>query len=399
MIPSNTDLPNLNVTQPIRTALLLVATLLPILGCEHKNKAPGSVVFVTSKQAFLRDRIAAVSNRTGEVVNGDQLKVLDHARHFLKVETSKGEIGWIEEKAVATPELSGEFDTLRDAHKSDPTVASGVARDQVYLHIKPGREAEHFYLLNEGDKLQLLKRATLTKSGGQTTIAQARKAIPQAPGTNATIKKEVLPAQTEPVPPTMEDWWLVRTAKGDTGWMISRMLDVDAPDALTRYAEGQRFVGAYKLATVHDEGAPTDLKDFAEYVTVLSPYKAGLPFDFDQVRVFTWSLQHHRYETAFRDRNIAGFLPVDLAALKDPAGKTALAQQELPGFRYRVLAASSPIPSPDPTTGVMSVGRTITKSYRLEGSQVHRIAPPNLPQEEEAHPNPEEKKDKKARRR
>ena len=391
----------MNVTQPTRAAFLLAAALLPSLGCEHKNKVSGSVVFVTSKQAFLRDRIAAVSNRTGEVANGDQLKVLDHARHFIKVETSKGEIGWIEEKAVATPELSGEFDVLRDAHKSDPPVASGVARDQVYLHIKPGRDAEHFYLLNEGDKLQLLKRATLVKSGGQTTIAQARKAIPQAAGTNATIKKEAAPAPVaaEPVPPTMEDWWLVRDAKGDTGWMISRMLDVDAPDALTRYSEGQRFVGAYKLATVHDEGAPTDLKDFVEYVTVLSPYKAGLPYDFDQVRVFTWSLQHHRYETAFRDRNIAGFLPVDLVALTDPTGKTPIAQQELPGFRYRVLAASSPIPAPDPATGIMTPGRTITKTYRLEGSQVHRIAQPSAPQEEEAHPNPEVKKDKKSRKR
>ena len=89
------------------------------------------------------------------------------------------------------------------------------------------------------------------------------------------------------------------------------MLDVDAPDTLTRYSEGQRFVGAYVLTTVHDEDAPTDLKDIPIYVTVLSPYKSGLPYDFDQVRVFTWSLQHHRYETGFREKNIEGFLPVN----------------------------------------------------------------------------------------
>ncbi len=383
--------------RPTRATLLLAVALLSTFGCDRfKAKSSDNFVYVTTKQAFLRDRIAAVSNRTGEVANGDQLKVLDHARHFIKVQTFKGEVGWIEEKAVATPEVSGEFDKLRDDHKADPTIASGVIRDQVYLHIKPGRESEHFYLLNEGDKIQLLRRATLVKAGAQATIAQARKAIPQAAGTNAALAKDTTPAV--PVAPVMEDWWLVRDSKGDTGWMISRMLDVDAPDALTRYAEGQRFVGAYKLRTVHDDAAPTELKDIPEYVTVLSPYKAGLPYDFDQVRVFTWSLQHHRYETAFRDRNIDGFLPLDLFTLKDPSGKTPLAQQQLPGFRYRVLAADSPAVTPDPASGAMIPGKTITKTYRLEGNQVHRIQPPDTPPQEEAHPEPEEKKDRKGKR-
>ena len=96
-----------------------------------------------------------------------------------------------------------------------------------------------------------------------------------------------------------------------------------------------------------------------------------------------------------RDHNVAGYLPVELASFKDPAGKTPLAAQELPGFRYRVLAASSPMPTPDPVTGAMVPGRTILKSYRLEGNQVRRIVAPNTPVEEEAHPEFEEKKEKK----
>jgi len=194
----------------------------------------------------------------------------------------------------------------------------------------------------------------------------------------------------------MEDWWLVRDSKGDTGWLYSRMIDVDVPDAVGRYADGQRIVGAYVLTTVNDPDAPQDDKNIPIYITVLSPYKAGLPYDFDQVRVFTWNIRKHRYETAFRDRNIEGYLPAEIATASDPYGKSPTATSPAPTFSYRVLSADAPVVVPDPVTGDIVPGTTVLKSYRLEGNLVRRILAPGTQAPAEARPLPApERKDLK----
>ncbi|SNS39364.1 hypothetical protein SAMN05421770_101785 [Granulicella rosea] len=414
----------LGVSTAVRRRLALAAlsvSLLPLAlaGCSRlKPKPPDVYVYVTSKQGYLRDRVAAVSNRTGQVQNGDKLKVLDHARKFVKVQTAKGEIGWIEERALAPAEVPGEFDALKEAHKNDPAVASAVVRDEVYLHLKPGRETEKFYRLQEGEKLKLLSRATLERlMPGQSPGVRAQRAIPQAAGTNAAIKpKEGDEAATTkvpapgaaaakdapvPPPPTMEDWWLVRDSQGRTGWMFARMMDVDAPDSLTRYAEGQRIVGAYVLTTVNDPDAEQADKNIPIYVTVMSPYKAGLPYDFDQVRVFTWSVKKHRYETGFRERNIEGFLPMSIKVAPDPTAKPGSPQAApAPTFSYRVLSADSGPVVPDPETGLITPGKTITKTFRLENNYVRRVTQPGAPPVMEAHPDPivDKKKDAKGKK-
>jgi SH3-like domain-containing protein len=390
-----------SVRRALRFAVLVVASLslvAGVSGCSRlRPKPPAQYVYVTAKQTFLRDRVAAVSNRTATVENGDKLEVLEHGRRFVKVQTAKGEQGWIDEKAVATQEIYDQFEALRKQHESDPIAASAVVRDEVYMHSKPGRDTDRFYRLAEGEKLKLLARATLPKPvpPGTRVAKPAPAPVPAAKG----AKPAPVPAAPDvPPPPMMEDWWLVRDSKGDTGWLYSRMMDVDAPDALTRYAEGQRIVGAYILTTVNDPEAEQADKNIPIFVTVMSPYKAGLTYDFDQVRVFTWSTKKHRYETGFRDKNIEGYLPVTIKMGPDPYGKSAAATTPLPTFTYRVLAADAGPVIPDPVTGAVVPGRTILKTYRLEGNYVHRIVAPGTPTGGEARPEPaaEKKKDAKA---
>ncbi len=377
-------------------------------GCSHlKTPLSHEYVYVIAKQTFLRDRVAAVSNRTGTVDNGEALEVLEHGRRFLKVQTPKGEQGWIDEKATAPQSVFDAFESLKSQHRSDPSVASAVVRDEVYLHAAPGRDTDRLFRLPEGDKLTLIRRATLQKAGPPQ--ARPGKVPPNAgPSASAAAPGKAVSARDAPTPaeiaaaataPAMEDWWLIRDAEGRTGWLLSRMMDVDAPDALTRYAEGQRIVGAYVLTKANDPEIEGDIKDVPEYVTVLSPFKSGLPYDFDQVRVFIWNVRKHRYETAFRQRNIEGYLPVVTGMARDPYGKQAISTGPAPTFKIRVLTADAPPVIPDPATGSITPGKTIEKTYRLEGNIVRRVLPPGAQPPDEAHPEPEDEKPGKHKRR
>jgi hypothetical protein len=371
--------------------VVLSVVTIGLSGCSKLRPKPeAQYVYVTAKQTFLRDRVAAVSNRTATVGNGDRLQVLEHGRRYVRVQTEKGETGWIDEKQVATQDVFNQFDALKQQHKSDPAVASGVVRDEVYMHVKPGRDTEKFYRLAEGEKLTLLSRATLEKPLPPGT----RVAKPAAPPPANAKGAKPAAAPDVPPPPAMEDWWLVRDSKGETGWLYSRMMDVDAPDAITRYAEGQRVVGAYVLTKVYDPEAEQDDKNIPIYVTVMSPYKAGLPYDFDQVRVFTWSVKKHRYETGFRDKNIEGYLPITIKTATDPYGKSAAATTPAPTFSYKVLADDAGPVIPDPVTGAIVPAKTILKTYRLEGNLVRRVLAPGTPTGGEARPEPAAKKEK-----
>ena len=352
------------------------------------------MVYVSVRTTYLHDRVAPVSNRVCEVVNGQPLEVLDHAKRFLKVKTDKNEIGWIEERAVIDQKTYDGFVQLGQQHKDDPGAATATLRDDLAMHLLPGRETPRFYLLSGNDKVQLLARASAFKNPAESPVPfplasktkppQASKPAPPANPKAASAPKTATgpnasgapnaagaePAQPPVAPPVVEDWWLARDAQGRVGWLLASRLDVDAPDEIAEYAEGKRIVGAWVLAKVTDSESDKPDHQVPEYLTMLDPLQSGLPFDFDEVRVFTWSVKHHRYETGFRLHPIQGYLPVHVFTTKN-------GNVSVPAFSFQI-AANNDVKT-DPATGITRPATPRTINYDMIDTRVQRIGPDMAP--------------------
>jgi hypothetical protein len=355
--------------------LALACCCVGALGCDRiRSKPADEIVYVEHKDAYLRDHVAAVSNRTGHVVNGEPLVVLEHGRRFLLVRDSRNESGWIEERYVVPQQVYDSFQELKQQSSSLLPVASATVRDDVALHLAPGRATDHLFMLKEGDKLQLLKRASTPKAVPAEAMPlknpSPRPPLPASSKPKPVDEKKkkhsgAAAVSGEPTVP-MEDWWLVRDAQNRVGWLLARRFDVDVPDTIAGYAENMRFVAVYTLTTVEDPDSGQPGGKVPVYLTLLAPYRDGLPYDFSIARVFSWNVKKHRYETAFRERDVWGYLPAVIATQIFPEGAE-------PTFTLRVSPTHDV--TIDPASAMPHPPALTNQQYRMEGEVIKRVLP------------------------
>jgi len=253
------------------------------------------VNYVSAPQASLRDQVATVFNRVGTVKNGERVEVLEREKRFCRVRTATGMEGWIEQRYLVDQKTYDALQKLTQENLNDPVQAPAILRNDTNLHVTPGRETEHLYQLSAGAKVSILKRATAEKQPGAAPMPD------KSAGKSANAKNSGA---------VLEDWWLVRDPQDRVGWVLARMVDLDVPLEVAQYAEGQRFVAFFALNQVQDPGKEGADKKVSQYLCAITEPHDGLPYDYDQIRVFTWNVKKHRYETAYREHGLRGVLPI-----------------------------------------------------------------------------------------
>jgi hypothetical protein len=344
----------------VRATIFILPFLLLAACGDRSNRAPAiAVAYAGPATLNVRKDIPLQSPVVGTARHGDRLEIIQHRRRFIKVRTPKGIEGWTDEHLLLSEQ---EIGTLRAFEKDVLAMPSqGVATtyEVLNVHTEPDRQSPSFIQIKENEKFDVIAHRLAPRAAPQrkSLVPAPVKKVPakKKPRTSAKIAlppmppppappadwqeisktpPEIQPVKAEPKEPApiaMEDWSLVRTAKGESGWVLTRRLFMAIPDEVAQYAEGHRISSYFPLG----EGIKDEDKVRRNWLwTTIGQSTAG--YDFDSLRVFIWSLRRHRYETAHIERNLKGYFPVRLeqvaygAPAKTRKGETV--SNTYPGF-------------------------------------------------------------------
>lgn len=382
--------------------LALFSAILALAGCAADEGRPTlGQAFVAPHTLNVRSEISLKSNSVTALKHGDKVTIIDVQRRMVKVETVSGSEGWVDSNDLLSPDQMRQIEQERVRQRALPAQGAATAFELLNIHIEPSRRSPAFAQIAEGGNVVLLGRMRAPKNAlpvKTSSLVVERPAPvkrpkkdnqsksgfrppskplpPKAPANWLDLSTERIDAAATPKdvaaaqeaqkkkaqglaaqkaaeakkPVVMEDWTLIRTKAGDTGWVLTRNLLISIPDEVAQYAEGKRITAYFDIGSVTDE--EKGLRHHWLWTTL----SGSDPVDFDSWRVFIWNLHRHRYETSFRQRDLSGFFPV----IVDPA---------------------------DP----QSVGRTFhittkdedekfrRRTYSFDGSLVHLVGTEDLP--------------------
>ena len=307
-------------------SLILFALLIAGCNSHPEHAAVIGQAYAGPSKLPLRQEINPRSAVVATAVHGERLDIIQVRRRFIKVRTAKGQEGWTDEHLLLTPDEVAHLKRFNQQARSLPSQGAATTYDALNIHTEPSRYSPSFVQVKQGEKFDVIghelaprkapprkplvtptaKPATLKKAAKQPKIPPPPTPPPPAPPPDwLALSKTDLPPEEEKEaePEPVDDWSLVRTAAGESGWVFTRRLFMAIPDEVAQYAEGRRITSYFPLGETRDGD---QVKKIWLWTTI---EQSLLPYDFDSYRIFVWSLRHHRYETAYIQRRVKGYFP------------------------------------------------------------------------------------------
>jgi SH3-like domain-containing protein len=280
----------------------------------------------------LHKEIDSKSATVTSVHHGDKLEIVGQRRRWYKVRTANGIEGWTSDRELLD---TAQMQRLRGlAAETNGLPSQGIATTfgGLNVHSEPSRQSPSFVQVKEHEKVDVIAH----KVTERTAALEKRELVPPRPKPEKRSEKKAKekasktpapPAPAAPEPPPdwlelsrqgdpkpetsdqaprgpMDDWTLIRAENGQSGWVLTSGLYLAIPDEVAQYAEGHRITSYFSIGKIQDGAVQKDI-----WLWTTSD-GLGEDHDFDGYRVFTWSLRHHRYETAYIQRRERGFFPV-----------------------------------------------------------------------------------------
>jgi hypothetical protein len=356
--------PGLSFAAPLLALCATVSSVSCTARPGSMKPPPEGVAYVGPLTLNLRKDLASKSPAMGEAKHGDRVGILETRRRFVRVRTSAGLEGWTDSSFLLSSRQMDELRQLAEDAAKLPSMGAATAYDALNMHTAPSRQSPSFFQIPEGASVDVVghratprvqavsaplapRRPAPTKKSKAKESAQAGLSPPPAlrPPLPRDWQEMSRPAikdfpdytpPSAPPAPALEDWNLVRTRDGKAGWVLARMLFMAIPDDVAQYAEGHRITSYLALGDVKDGD---QVKHNWLWTTI---GKGTESCEFDSFRVFVWSSRRHHYETAYIERNVAGYFPVAVESNPgQPEQAFSLVLQEKDGKLYKRTYAFS----------------------------------------------------------
>jgi hypothetical protein len=329
-------------SRPSRDSLFcpaLILFLVCLAGCSSGPPRSPEIgeAYVGPATLKLRKELGLHSVEVATVTHGERLGIVGRRRRFLKVRTSGGVEGWTDMRQLLSGAQMDQLNRLAEAARQLPSQGAATVYEALNVHTEPNRQAPSFYKIKVGEVADVVahelspripfepkgllprptpkpKRSPEPKNEGRTPPPPLPPA-PKPPDDWLELSKtppspedeQPEPEEAEPPKPTpTDDWVLVRLKNGRAGWVLTANLRMNIPDEVAQYSEGHRITSYFAMADVNDEG---QVKHNWLWTTIASSHD---PYEFDSFRYFIWNVRHHRYETAYVERNLKGFFPIEV---------------------------------------------------------------------------------------
>ena len=314
----------------------------------------------------LRREVDLRSPAVGIVAHGDRLAIVGRRRRFVRVRTASGVEGWTDMRQLLSAAQMDQLNQLAETARQLPSQGAATVYEALNVHTEANRQAPSFYRVKEGEtvdvvaheldpRLPFAPKSILpppTPRPKPSPKPEDERRVPRPPAPppirppadwQELSKTPPLPddenaepEEPEPAKPVpVDDWTLIRLKNGRAGWVLAGSLKMNIPDEVAQYSEGHRITSYFATADVNDGG---QVKHNWLWTTI---GEGRVPYEFDSFRYFIWNVRHHRYETAYIEKNLKGFYPTQVHPVQAAAGNKTVTYPgfslivEEDGVRYR----------------------------------------------------------------
>ncbi len=248
--------------------IIAAAAALSLTSCSAGPERQPSIgeAFAGPATLNLRKDIDAKAAAVGTAHHGERLEIIAKHRRWYRVRTKKGVEGWADDRELLD---TGQMKRLKDLSKETaglPSQGAASTFGALNVHTEPNKLAPSFLQVKEGEKFDVIAHRVLAR-----TALPKRELVPPKPKVKPEkkIKKSSVPPPPDPPAPALpidwvalskersrapeeempeaanDDWTLIRTHDGQSGWVLTGRIYLAIPDEVAQYAEGHRITSYF----------------------------------------------------------------------------------------------------------------------------------------------------------